>query len=433
MIKSYKTLPMLLSTILGGSVLFAPQFACANGLQEVTLKTAISNQPDQDKFKTGSVIEQKQSISDQSILTSDDAPLLISVSLDDQQLSIYRGTRLVQRSRISSGKKGHRTPMGVFSILEKRKYHKSNIYSSAPMPYMQRLTWSGIALHESNSVPRHPASHGCVRLPKGFSKELYDQTRYGTHVIIAPEEVVPRPVNHPSLFQPVKAEAEIASLRPSISNFAASKPKDETNDKPLRIYATRTTLKDQTKIMQKLLIKLGYGMEKADGIYGKQTIAAVKRFQLDQDLPRTGTMTKAVMDRLYGLTGSKPLPAGRIYVRKDHLPIYQASYEIKQPTKPLGTHLLTLTGFNGEQAIWTNAALSSKIKSSVLKTHKIDEANQMRVVRTGINQVLDRLVFDAETRQFISQNLTEHSSFAISDNGIGTETGKGTDFIVQTY
>ncbi|MDH3582109.1 MAG: L,D-transpeptidase family protein, partial [Hyphomicrobiales bacterium] len=92
-------------------------------------------------------------------------PVQIIVSLPDQKATVYQGDKVLVTSRVSSGKKGHTTPSGVFSILQKNRFHRSNIYSRAPMPFMQRLTWSGIALHASNSVPNYPASHGCVRLP----------------------------------------------------------------------------------------------------------------------------------------------------------------------------------------------------------------------------------------------------------------------------
>src|SRR6478609_5261978 len=129
---------------------------------------------------------------------ADTATLQIIVSKDQQSMTIYDGEKVVTTTKVSTGKAGHTTPSGIFSILEKRKYHESNIYSAAPMPFMQRLTWSGIALHESNSVPRYPASHGCVRLPSAFAKELYKMTAMGVPVVITDGEVTPRPIDHPA-------------------------------------------------------------------------------------------------------------------------------------------------------------------------------------------------------------------------------------------
>ena len=99
------------------------------------------------------------------------APLQIVVSLPKQQMKLYRGTELVKTTRVSTGRQGYSTPAGVFSILQKRRRHFSNLYNNAPMPYMQRLTWSGIALHEG-VVPNYPASHGCIRIPRGHARDL---------------------------------------------------------------------------------------------------------------------------------------------------------------------------------------------------------------------------------------------------------------------
>ncbi len=144
--------------------------------------------------------------------------LQIIVSKDTQSLAVYDGDKVIATSKVSTGKEGHDTPTGIFSILEKQKFHRSNIYSNAPMPWMQRLTWSGIALHESDSVPRRPASHGCVRLPGAFARELYGMTERGVHVIIADAAVEPRVISHPDLFQPPAPVPDLlsdVSLRPS--------------------------------------------------------------------------------------------------------------------------------------------------------------------------------------------------------------------------
>ena len=128
-------------------------------------------------------------------------PLKIVISLDEQHLTVYRGTEPISSTRISTGKRGHRTPAGIFSILQKNRWHRSNIYSSAPMPYMQRLTWSGVALHEGY-VPNYPASHGCIRLPGKFARQLFSMTNVGVQVVIVNGETKPKKIEHKSLFQP---------------------------------------------------------------------------------------------------------------------------------------------------------------------------------------------------------------------------------------
>jgi hypothetical protein len=126
-------------------------------------------------------------------------PLQIIVSIADQQLSLYDNGALIARSSVSTGVQGHPTPLGVFSVISKERWHRSNIYSGAPMPYMQRITWSGIALH-AGVVPGHPASHGCIRLTNDFAIRLWHLAKRGTRVIIARDEVRPLEIANSHLF-----------------------------------------------------------------------------------------------------------------------------------------------------------------------------------------------------------------------------------------
>lgn len=123
-------------------------------------------------------------------------PMVIVVSLPEQRAHVYRGGVRIGVSTISSGKPGNETPTGVFAILQKSRHHRSNLYNNAPMPFMQRLTWDGIALH-AGRIPGYPASHGCVRLPTAFAEKLFEATENGMTVVIAddtshgPEVVAP--------------------------------------------------------------------------------------------------------------------------------------------------------------------------------------------------------------------------------------------------
>ncbi len=127
---------------------------------------------------------------------SPQGPVTIVVSLTEQKAYIYRNGIAIGVSTLSSGKKGRETPTGVFSILQKSVDHKSDLYNSAPMPYMQRLTWDGIALHAGN-LPGYPASHGCIRLPMAFAKKLYGITGFSsTTVIISNASSAPKEVDH---------------------------------------------------------------------------------------------------------------------------------------------------------------------------------------------------------------------------------------------
>ncbi len=153
-------------------------------------------------------------------------PLFAVISVADQRISIYNDHGLVDRSAISTGMLGHPTPKGVFTIIGRERYHRSNIYSAAPMPFMQRITWSGIAMH-LGVVPGHPASHGCIRLPAGFAAKLWGLTKIGERVVISPQEVTPIEFTHPLLPAPkMRVEAEADQAAPDVPQaaLAAAQP-----------------------------------------------------------------------------------------------------------------------------------------------------------------------------------------------------------------
>ena len=133
-------------------------------------------------------------------------PMLLIVNLTSQRAVLYRNGLPVAATSVSTGRPGYRTPTGVFTILQKHVEHYSTTYDNAPMPYMQRLTWRGIALH-AGQLPGYPASHGCIRLPAGFAKLLYGVTRLGMTVVIAEKESVPRIAPTPSLALAGKGQA----------------------------------------------------------------------------------------------------------------------------------------------------------------------------------------------------------------------------------
>ncbi|HWT11385.1 MAG TPA: L,D-transpeptidase family protein, partial [Allosphingosinicella sp.] len=115
---------------------------------------------------------------------SPEGPVEIVISLPLQRAYVFRGGTLIGASSVSSGREGHESPIGRFQILEKRRHHRSNRYNSAPMPFMQRLNWYGVALH-GGEVPGYPASHGCIRLPMAFARHLFAATATGTFVFVA--------------------------------------------------------------------------------------------------------------------------------------------------------------------------------------------------------------------------------------------------------
>ena len=125
-------------------------------------------------------------------------PLIIAISIDKQSVKIYDANGFFAEAPVSTGMKGHPTPMGVFSIIQKHKLHHSNIYSGAPMPFMQRITWSGVAMH-AGVLPGYPASHGCIRMPMAFAVKMWNWTKMGARVVVTPGEMTPASFSHPFL------------------------------------------------------------------------------------------------------------------------------------------------------------------------------------------------------------------------------------------
>jgi lipoprotein-anchoring transpeptidase ErfK/SrfK len=140
------------------------------------------------------------------------------ISLADQHVTVYDATGRIAQSRISTGMPGHPTPIGLFSIIGKERWHHSNIYSGAPMPFMQRITWSGVAMH-LGVVPGYPASHGCIRLPAEFAPRLWGMTQLGNRVVVARRDTTPFEVS--SAFLPAPKMQPAPDVLPGSRQAAA--------------------------------------------------------------------------------------------------------------------------------------------------------------------------------------------------------------------
>jgi hypothetical protein len=143
-------------------------------------------------------------------------PIVVVVSLDDQRVIVYRNGIAIGWASASSGKPGHETPTGVFVILQKDKDHRSSIYNNAAMPYTQRLTWDGVALH-AGGLPGYPSSHGCVHLPSAFAEALFAVSPMGMTVVVADTRSAPADVAHPPLTAPVDAVSGTALELPRLA------------------------------------------------------------------------------------------------------------------------------------------------------------------------------------------------------------------------
>jgi len=386
-------------------------------------------------------------------LAADNKSLQIVVSKSDQSLALYENGEIVATSKVSTGKAGHETPSGIFSILEKRKYHESNIYSAAPMPFMQRLTWSGIALHEGK-VPNYPASHGCVRLPSKFAQSLFGETRYGVHVIITDRPVSLRSVQHSALFEPRddaddgKLLLSDVELRPATFDAVLGTVEVAVNEKtqaikpmakgkepsPLRILITRRGEREKVMDIQAVLTRLGFDAGAPDGYTGEMTISAVNGFKRWKGLKTTGPLlTDDFVAALYASAGEDHPPNGQIMVRQDFKPLFEAAIDIKDPEVALGTHFFEAVAVNraAGTAEWNGVTLENHLPAAARKRLGITVTE----APGGFDQlsaVLDRLEIPAEIRSRIEKELSTGSSITVSDLSHQMETGMGTDFITVT-
>ena len=319
-------------------------------------------------------------------------PLQIIVSIADQRVSLFDNGTLIARSPVSTGIPGHPTPLGVFSVIGKQRWHRSNIYSAAPMPYMQRITWSGIALH-AGVVPGHPASHGCIRLKNDFAIRLWHLTKRGTQVIIAHDNVQPVEITNPHLFQP-KAVSGSPEFQAATVAAAA------TGGSPVSNAETPETTS----------------------------------LQVPGAAPAEGAPRKMVPISVF-----VSCKLSKLFVRQGFSPLFDVAVKIENPEEPLGTHVFTAMEFQSEGAAirWTVVSIPDEfpriegatkereapVKQTALSVPSPDKANA----------VLNRIEIPQDTVERISKLLTLASSLIISDNGFSDETGKDTDFIVVTH
>ena len=394
----------------------------------------------------GAEAKKKPDPVEQPILDSRDGePLTLVISLSDQKMDIYRGITLVTTTKVSTGTPIYPTKAGIFSILEKQRYHHSNMYSAAPMPWMQRLTWSGTALH-GGIVPGYPASHGCIRLPFSFAPKLFEVTTGGENVVVAHDRPVPVLIEHPVLFQPIppasvvttKQNASVSDqsvdTRESITNETATKaindsladPSNKSSSAlttdhiladhrslaPLRILVTRQTERDRIIDVQYQLASMGYlTPQKFTGKLGPETVTAIKAFQTANGMPDTGTFDNNLAKRIYKVAGKEEPPEGHLFVRQQLRPVFDAPIAFKNPNQPLGTHLFT--------ALF--AAGDSKSRWLAISLQGDDAA-----------RVLDRIEIPADMRKEIAEKLTPGSSLIVADKSINSAIlPEGADFLVS--
>jgi hypothetical protein len=171
---------------------------------------------------------EKEPRRDESVLSRPaGVPIMAIVAIGEQRITIYDADGRILRAPVSTGQTGYETPPGIFSVIQKNAEHYSNLYDDASMPFMQRITWSGIALH-AGALPGYPASHGCIRMPHGFAERLFELTKMGMRVIVVPSDVTPAEIAHPALFKPAPLGGDLS---------LAAGPESKDGESPMRLGA----------------------------------------------------------------------------------------------------------------------------------------------------------------------------------------------------
>ena len=447
-------------------------------------------------------------------------PMQIVISINQQKLHLYADGKEVADTLVATGVPSLPTPTGVFSVIGKERFHRSNIYSGAPMPFMQRITWSGVALHEGENIG-HPASHGCIRMPREFAMKLFSVTKVGVRVIVARAELKPVAIADAHLFvhkaMPAPAPAAAAPVAPEATRTAQANddtkktdavalPKSETPaaaapaaPEPAQVVQvsdnTKTTdavepPKPETPATAApaatdAAAQAGDGQPKPQPLATAEAKAATPASQQDglaKLVAAPPAPTPAATDKLRGTAATPavaldhpadaaPDPAAKpttlvetghaatqapisvfvsrkekkIYVRQNFSPLFYAPVTIDHPEQAFGTHVFTAMAYLDD-----GSTLRWNVVSFPGEPPKAKSDNDRRATRHGRREepvaralgdlpppqtpaeALARIDIPQDAIDRISALMVPGSSFVVSDQGLGEETGEGTDFIVVT-
>jgi len=387
-------------------------------------------------------------------------PLQIVISIKKQQLTLYSGGQVVAHSQVSTGVPGHPTPQGVFSVIEKQIYHESNLYSSAPMPFMQRITWSGVAMHQG-VVPGHPASHGCIRLPGAFAKRLWALTKVGVRVIIAQDEVALSDISNTRLFTALPQIVGEAAPEPIPARLRYADNSGVT-DTPLKgsIDAaegaqTERGIDQAAQGAAEAILQVaplsGTAEARSEPIVEQAARAGIDELTTGSVVASEPERLPAVFEKAtLAVSGKDPMlkpgpisvfisrKLGKLFVRKGFAEVFEAPVSFAPGDEPLGTHVFTALQERDDGTMrWNVASLptdhSLKKGKSGEKRRKESSAAAREVTPPGDpNAALERVTIPPAALARITELMTPGASLIISDLGYSYETGRGTDFIVLT-
>jgi hypothetical protein len=389
-------------------------------------------------------------------------PIMAIVSIKSQQVTFYDADGWILRAPVSTGIAGRETPAGIFAVIEKEKDHHSTMYDDAWMPNMQRITWNGIALH-GGPLPGYAASHGCIRMPYGFAEKLYEKTWIGMRVIISPNDAAPVEISHPALFAPnaeaiaaaparadtlgreaavakkaadeakkaaARAKRETASLTASLRKLKWLKTRADAElasaDRVLAAAATdeaKARAEERRQKASARAAEAGTKLDSATADAQSKRDAAVAA----KDALKAAETTKAAAAKVANEAKLALGPVSiyisratqKLYVRRnthkrwpDGGEVFDSSIEvpvtIRDPDKPIGTHVFTAMARQGDGLRWTVVTIDNG-----------DEAKN----------ALDRITIPRDVLDRIAPTASPRSSIIVSDEPLSSETNYRTEFV----
>jgi lipoprotein-anchoring transpeptidase ErfK/SrfK len=391
-------------------------------------------------------------------------PIMAIVSIKSQQVTYYDAEGWIVRAPVSTGVKGRETPAGVFAIVEKDRDHHSTMYDDAWMPHMQRITWNGVALH-GGPLPGYAASHGCVRMPYGFAEKLFDKTWIGMRVIVSPSDAEPIELSHPALLKPNAEAVKAAPARAeTLAREAAEAVKAADAAKKAAATAARETASLVASLRKLESLKKQADNERASAdkalaaaktdrakaqAEGRQQKAAARAADLATQLDTAKAGSKSKLDAAAAAkdaaTAAEAKKAAtvkaeseaklalepvsiyisratqKLYARRNtHKPapdgggeVFDTSIEvpitIRDPAKPIGTHVFTAMARSGAGLRWSAVTIESG---------------------EGAKAALDRITIPQDVLDRIAPTALPRSSIVISDEPLSRETNYRTEFVV---
>jgi hypothetical protein len=420
------------------------------------------------------------------------APLMMVVSLSRQKVTVYDARGKMLEAPVSTGRSGYETPAGLYSVIERKRHHFSNLYESAPMPFMQRITWSGIALH-AGPLPGYPASHGCVRLPYDFAGQLFQLSRRGARVVVMRDDMAPVDFAHPALFRPADprvsldepdARLEKATFAPQATRRSIAEAKAAAAEAAAdRARAARRVLGrareeageylDALEIAENVkgaalatireaeaLLRMEHSPKDGERLKAAKAKAEVDLSLAQEQIDAVHAAAKAKIDAVVAaravaraakeasdaaeeeakLAALAPVSvfvsrkAQRLYVRHAFEPLFESDVTIGAPEVPIGTTLFTAIGYAGkdtDELQWNALTMyPGPVRARPGSGPPPRQGEPARTDAAAAKAALERIAIPQEALDRINELIVPGSSLIVSDEELSRETMKGTDFIV---